>query len=65
MRTGFHTSRPRERPGQIRFPVEARAAPETEVLTWSFPEVSATGTVAVLQWADRAVRLPITVAPAP
>jgi hypothetical protein len=61
----FHTSRPRERPGQIRFPVEARAAPETEVLTWSFPEVSATGTVAVLQWADRAVRLPITVAPAP
>jgi hypothetical protein len=59
----FHTSRPRERPEQIRFPVEAQAAPETEVLTWSFPDISATGTTAVLQWADRAVRLPITVAP--
>ena len=59
----FHTSRPGERPGQIRFPVETQAAPETEVLTWSFPEISATGTAAVMQWADRVVRLPITVTP--
>ena len=59
----FHTSRPRERPGQIRFPIAAQEAPEVEVLTWSFPEISATGTTAVMQWADRAVRLAITVAP--
>ena len=59
----FHTNRPRERDGQIRFPVAANAAPDTEVLTWSFPEVTATGTTAVLQWADRAVRLAITVTP--
>lgn len=58
----FHTNRPREEPGQIRFPVAAQAAPETEVLTWSFPEISATGTTAVMRWADREVRLPITVA---
>ena len=58
----FHTNRPREAPGQIRFPVAAQAAPETEVLTWSFPEISASGTTAVMHWADRAVRLPITVA---
>ena len=64
----FHTNRPREEPGQIRFPVAAVQAAETEVLTWSFPDVSATGTSAVMQWADRAVRLPITVSrnpPAP
>ena len=57
----YHTSPPREQAGQIRFPVVAAGAPATEVLTWSFPDVSASGTTLVMQWADRAIRLPIAV----
>lgn len=50
--------------GQVRFPVTPGHAPShTEVLTWSFPEVSATGTVARLAWGTTAVRLEIGVQP--
>jgi hypothetical protein len=59
----YHTSPPGERAGQIRLPVAAAAGPPTEVLTWSFPEVTATGTVLTMQWADRSVRLPIAITP--
>lgn len=57
----FHTVRPPG--GQIRFPVTAVASPHTEVLTWGFPEVTATGGAAVMHWADKAVRLGINVRP--
>lgn len=59
----FHTNRPREQAGQIRFPVVAAEAPATEALSWHFPEVTATGTTAVMQWADRAIRMAIGVSP--
>ena len=59
----YHEARPPERPGQIRFPITPVAAPNTEVLTWSFPEVTATGAQLRMAWADRMVNLRVTVEP--
>jgi hypothetical protein len=59
----YHEARPPERPGQIRFPITPLAAPHTEVLTWSFPEVTATGAQLRMAWADRVVNLRVTVEP--
>ncbi|MEO8636576.1 MAG: DUF2911 domain-containing protein [Gemmatimonadales bacterium] len=59
----YHEARPKERPGQIRFPITPVAAPLTEVLTWSFPEVTATGAQLRMAWADRVVNLRVTVEP--
>lgn len=59
----FHTSRPPEDGGRVRFPVRAVAGPVTEVLTFTFPDVSDTGTVLQFQWHDRMIRIPITVGP--
>lgn len=48
--TLFHTQGPKERPGQIRFPVSRDKRPFMEVLTWWFPEVRASGATLALQW---------------
>ena len=59
----FHTMRPREHDGQIRYSIRAETSPHTEVLTFSFPEITATGGVLAMHWADRVVRLAIRVRP--
>jgi len=59
----FHTSRPPEDGGVVRFPVRVGTGPVTEVLTFSFPDVSDTGTVLQFQWDDRVIRMAITVRP--
>jgi hypothetical protein len=59
----FHTARPPEDGGLVRFPVRAASGPVTEVLTFSFPDVTDTGAVLQFQWDDRVIRIPITVAP--
>ena len=59
----YHEARPPERPGQIRFPITPVAMGKTEVLTWSFPEVTATGAQLRMAWADRTVDLRVTVQP--
>jgi hypothetical protein len=61
--TLFHTNGPKERPGQVRFKVRKETAPVTEVLTWSFPDVRATRTRLMMQWATTAVPLDIAVQP--
>lgn len=59
----FHTMRPAERDGQIRYAIAATTSPHTEVLTFWFPEITATGGVLEMQWADKAVKLAIKVRP--
>lgn len=61
--TLFHMNGPKERPGQVRFKVRKETAPVTEVLTWSFPDVRASRTRLVMQWATTAVPLDIAVTP--
>ena len=57
----YHEAHPPARGGQIRWPITSARAPRTEVLTWSFPSVTATGGTVRMAWADRAVVLPFTV----
>ncbi len=59
----YHEDRPPARGGQIRWAVTPEVGPATEVLTWSFPEITSTGGMIRMQWADRAVSLPFTVPP--
>lgn len=59
----YHEDRPPARGGQIRWPITPVAAPATEVLSWSFPEITATGGTMRMAWADRTVSLPFTVPP--
>lgn len=59
----FHLMPPSPAENQLRFPVETFAVPDTEVLTWTFPEVSATGTIAQLAWGTTAVRFEIGIHP--
>jgi len=57
----YHEAHPPARGGQIRWPVTSAAAPRTEVLAWSFPDITSTGGTIRMAWADRAVVLPFTV----
>ncbi len=59
----FHTARPRPRDNQIRWEIVPEAAEPTEVLTWSFPDISATGGTLRMAWGDRAASLKFTVTP--
>ena len=59
----YHEARPPERPGQIRFPITPVTLPKTEVLSWSFPEVTATGAQLRMAWADKMVNLRVAVEP--
>jgi hypothetical protein len=57
----FHLSPPGEEEGQLRFPVKPASGPHVEVLTWSFPEVSATGTMLQMAWGTTTVSFDIGV----
>lgn len=59
----FHMEHPDSTAVQIRFPVRTETAGFTEVLTWSFPETRATGTVLDMRWGTTRVPLNITVQP--
>ena len=60
----YHTERPSEHPGQIRFPVRPETrSPKLEVLTWWFPEIRADGAIMAMQWGATYVPLNVTVEP--
>ena len=59
----FHMAHPDSSSTQIRFPVIAHNAPFTEVLTWSFPELSATGTTLEMSWISTRVSVYVEVQP--
>ena len=59
----FHTQGPRARPQQVRFLLRREKRPFAEVLTWSFPEVTATGATLAMHWDTVYVPLRITVTP--
>lgn len=55
----FHMAHPDSAADQIRYPVNTETGPQTEVLTWSFPEVRVTGTTLLFQWGT--VRIPFRI----
>lgn len=57
----FHLSPPGEAEGQVRFAIKPEPGPNVEVLTWSFPDVRATGTTLQLAWATTTVSFDIAV----
>lgn len=57
----FHTQPPRRRAGQVRIPLARERRPFLEVLTFSFPEVRATGTTLIMHWDTVAVPMRIEV----
>ena len=59
----YHEERPPARAGQIRWPIAPASGGPTETLTWSFPDVTATGGTIRMAWADRVVQLPFRVTP--
>ncbi len=61
--TLFHTQGPKARDGQIRFPARVEQAPPAEVLTWSFPEVTATRMRLEMAWEKVRIPLEIKVQP--
>ena len=61
--TLFHMFGPKERAGQIRFPVRKEPVLRTDVLTWSFPELRVSGMRLVMQWETTSVPLEIAVTP--
>jgi hypothetical protein len=60
----FHLMPPTaETEGQVRFPIRPSSWSHTEVLTWSFPEVSAVGTKLQMAWGTTNVAFDIRVQP--
>jgi len=59
----FHMAHPDSASSQIRFDIRPQTGPFTEVLTWSFPEVSVSGTSLVMSWATTRVSLAVGVQP--
>jgi hypothetical protein len=59
----FHMEHPASASAQIRFDVNAQSAPFTEVLTWSFPGVRATGATLAMAWIKTRVAVEIGVPP--
>jgi len=57
----FHMNRPDSSDGQIRFTVVPEERPHLEILTFSFPEVSATGGTLAMHWATTYVPLSFAV----
>jgi Protein of unknown function (DUF2911) len=54
-----HHQAPRQRPGQIRFPITREQRPFMEGLTWWFPEVQGITTTLAMQWDT--VYVPLTI----
>jgi hypothetical protein len=61
--TLYHTNGPSRRPGQVRFVIPREHHPFTEVLTWSFPVVSASTMTLTMEWDTVSVPLAIKVTP--
>jgi hypothetical protein len=61
--TLFHTQGPKQRAGQIRFPINREKRPFMETLTWWFPEFNTGGATLALQWDTVYVPLRVRVAP--
>lgn len=59
----FHMAYPDSNPTQTRFPVKRGTGPFTEVLTWSFPDVHATGGTLAMQWGTTRVAFEVGVSP--
>lgn len=59
----FHEVHPDSAANQLRFPITAQSAPFTEVLTFSFPGVTASGTTLAMSWIKTRVSVRIDVAP--
>lgn len=59
----FHTSHPEPADHQIRFPIEIHEGAFTEMLTWDFPLVTATGATMALRWGNVYVPLQVGVEP--
>lgn len=59
----FHEDPPDSTAAQIRMPVTPLPAPTTEVLTWSFPDLTVSGGTLAVQWANTCVSLNIQVDP--
>ncbi len=59
----YHMDPPDSGGAQVRIPVRVQAAPFTDVLTWSMPEIQMDGGTLVMQW--ERVRVPMQVAVEP
>ncbi|MFO0093858.1 MAG: DUF2911 domain-containing protein [Gemmatimonadaceae bacterium] len=59
----FHTEHPDSTAAQLRAPIVPFDVPNTEVLTWAFPEVTNRGATLEFRWGTQGVALPITVQP--
>jgi hypothetical protein len=59
----FHTVHPKPDSTQIRFAITPDSGEGPEVLTWSFPDISMTGTTMRMAWAGRSVSLRVAVTP--
>ena len=59
----FHIAHPKPDSLQVRFPVMPADVQGADLLTWSFPAVSPTGTTLQMAWAGKSVALQITVPP--
>ena len=61
--TLYHEDHPDSTAQQLRFPVHVEAAPLTDVLTWTMPELHMTGGTLSMQWERQRVTMAVEVAP--
>ncbi len=59
----FHTEHPKPDSTQVRFPVTPADGKGPDVLTWTFPSISTTGTTLQMAWAGKSVTLDVAVPP--
>lgn len=59
----FHMAHPDSSADQIRYQATPETAPQTNVLTWSFPEIRVTGATMAMQWGTLRVPFRIDVTP--
>ena len=59
----FHMQPPDSTAAQVRFPTRPEPAPFAEVLTWSFPDLRASGGTLAMHWGTTRVAMKLDVAP--
>ena len=59
----YHMEPPDSSAKQVRIPVRAAEGPFVEVLTWSVPEITATGGTLAMSWGTTMIAMPIAVEP--
>lgn len=59
----FHLMPPGESPDQVRFAIQPSTGSSTHMLTWSFPDVRATGATLELAWGTARIEFDIDVQP--